>query len=119
MAERCPASKPMFTTTLPNYKLIFVGWARQWRGGTATIKFERGAKVLGAIYEVTDKDLRRLDNYEGYPSSYDRIKITVFNAAGKAIEALTYIKAGQLEETQPSKDYLSIVQQGYRDWRIV
>lgn len=119
MAERCPESKPMFIAKLPNYKLVFAGWSRKWRGGVATIKLERGAKVLGAIYDITEKDLRRLDSCEGYPDSYSRIKITVFNEDGDTMEAVTYIKAGQLEETEPSKDYLSIVQQGYRDWRLV
>lgn len=62
VVEQCPESKPMFTAILPNYTLIFAGWPRQWRGGVATIKFERGAKVLGGVYEVTDRDLRRVDS---------------------------------------------------------
>jgi len=42
----------------------------------------------------------------------------VTNAFDDQIEAVTYIKAGQSEETQPSKEYLSVIQQGYRDWGI-
>jgi gamma-glutamylcyclotransferase len=118
MLERVPDSKPMFTATLPNYKLVFAGWSRQWRGGYATIKLSRGDKVMGAIYEVSEKDLRRLDKYEGYPGNRDRINITVFDEDSNPVEAVTYIKAGQLEETQPSKDYLTVVQQGYRDWGL-
>ena len=119
MLERCPDSKPKFIATLPNYKLVFVGWSRQWRGGTASIRPFRGEKVLGAIYEVLDRDLRRLDNYEGYPRSANRLNVTVFDEDGEPIEAVTYIKAGQSEETQPSAEYLSIIQQGCRDWEIV
>ncbi len=116
--ECCPDSKPMFVVTLPNYKLVFVGWSRQWRGGVATIKPFRGEKVLGGIYQVSERDLRRLDKYEGYPDSYERINVRVFDEDGNPVEAVTYIKAGQLEETPPSKEYLSIIQQGYRDWGI-
>jgi len=119
MQERCPDSKPMFIATLPNYKLVFVGWSRKWRGGVASIKPFRGEKVLGAIYEVSERGLRRLDSYEGYPGNYNRLKVTVFDEDGEPIEAVTYIKAVQSEETQPSKEYLAIIQQGYRDWRIV
>ena len=119
MLERCPESKPMFLATLPNYKLVFAGWSRKWRGGVATIKPFRGGKVLGAIYEVTETDLRRLDSHEGYPNNYSRPSVTVFDEDGNRLEAVTYIKAGQLEETKPSKEYLAIVQQGYKDWRIV
>ena len=119
MLEHCPESKPMFIATLHNYKLVFTGWSRQWRGGVASIKPFRGERVIGAIYEVSDRDLRRLDSYEGYPSKYNRFNITVFDEDGEPIKAMTYIKSGQLEETQPSKEYLSPIQQGYRDWGIV
>jgi len=119
MLERCPDSKPKFVVTLPNYKLVFVGWSRQWRGAVASIKPFRGEKVLGAIYEVSDRDLKRLDSYEGYPGNYSRLNVTVFNEDGEPIQAMTYVKSGQLEETSPSKEYLSVIQQGYRDWGIV
>ena len=118
MRECCPDSVPVFPATLPNYKLIFAGWSRQRQGGAATIKLSRGDKILGALYEVSERDLRRLDKYEGYPVSYNRIKVTVFDEDSNPIEAVTYIKVGQLEETLPSKEYLAVIQQGYCDWQI-
>ena len=114
--ERCPDSKPGFVATLHHYKLVFVGWTRQWRGGVATIKPLRGERVLGAIYEVSEECLRRLDKYE---SSYNRVKINVTDEDSNFIEAITYIKSGQLEETKPSKEYLAVIQQGYKDWGLV
>jgi len=118
MRERCPESKPIFIAALPNYKLVFVGWSRQWRGGVTSIKPFRGERVRGAIYEISEQCLRRLDRYEGYPGNYNRVKVTVFDEDGEPVEAITYIKAGQLEETRPSKEYLAVIQQGYRDWRL-
>jgi len=118
MQERLPRSKPEFTAILPNYKLVFVGWSRQWRGGVASIKPFRGEKVRGAIYEIPDGDVKRLDNYEGCPGNYNRLNITVFDEDNEAIQAITYIKSGQFEETQPSQEYLTVIQQGYRDWRL-
>ncbi len=115
MAERCPDSKPMFTAILPNYKLVFAGWSRQWRGGVASIKSFRGDRVRGAIYEVSEQCWRQLDRYE---SGYNRFKVTVFGEDSDPIEAITYIKSGQLEETPPSKEYLAVIQQGLRDWRL-
>ena len=119
MKERAPEGRPRLTATLPNFKLVFYGWARQWRGGTATIRASRGDKVAGGVYEVTDKDLRRLDTLEGYPRESSRINVTVFTEDGDALKAITYIKTGQAEETKPSPEYVAIVQQGYRDWGIV
>ena len=119
MLERCPDSEPIFIATLPNYKCVFVGWSRQWRGGVASIQPFRGEKVLGAIYDVSDRDLRRLDSYEGYPQSYNKQNVTVFDEDGEPVQAVTYIKAVQSEETRPSEEYLAVIQQGYRDWLIV
>ena len=119
MLERCPDSKPRFITTLHHYKLVFVGWSRQWRGGVASIRPFRGERVLGAIYEVSDRDLRRLDSYEGYPGDSNRLNVTVFTENNEPVEAITYIKARQPEETQPSSEYLSVIQQGCKDWGLV
>lgn len=116
MLERCPDSKPVSVATLPNYKLVFVGWSRQWRGGTASIKPLRGERVLGALCEVSEKCLGRLDGYEG--PGYRRIKVRVFDEGGNAVEAVTYIKAEQSDETEPSREYVSIMQQGFKDWGI-
>ena len=116
MAERCPTSQPRFTAKLPNYKLVFTGWSRKWRGGVASIKRFSGERVYGAVYEVTDECLRRLDKYE---TGYSRMKVTVFDEDGAAIEATTYIHSGQLQEAMPSEEYVTLIKQGYRDWGIV
>ncbi len=115
MKDRCPDSKPLFTAVLPNYKLVFVGWSRQWRGGVASIKSYRGERVRGAIYEVTEVCLQRLDRYE---SGYSRLKVTTFGEDDEPIEAMAYVKTGQLEDATPSKEYLAVLQQGLRDWRL-
>ena len=119
MMERCPQSRPKPTATLHHYKLVFVGWSRKWRGGVAGIKPWRGERVLGAIYDISESDLKRLDKYEGYPDTYDRINIIANSENGEPLEAFTYIKKRQSEETRPSPEYLSTLQQGYRDWGII
>ena len=118
MAECCPGSKPKFSVVLPNYKLIFTGWSRQWKGSTASIKHFNGEKVQGALYELTDVDLRRLDRDEGYPSISDRINITVWTDTGDPVEAVTYIKRDQSQESKPSESYLAVIRQGYKEWQI-
>jgi len=115
MQERCPDSQPKFIATLPNYRLVFAGWSRKWRGGVASTKPFRGERVRGAIYEVTEACLRQLDKHE---VGYERANVTVFDEDNEPIPAVTYIKSGQLEEAPPSKEYLAVIQQGYRDWRL-
>lgn len=119
MKERCPDAKPKVSATLYHYRLIFCGWSRTWRGGTASIKGHRGQRVFGGVYEISDACQRKLDRYEGYPATYDRINIIVNTDAGEAIEAFTYIKKQQAEETKPSPEYLKTLKQLYIDWGIV
>lgn len=95
MLERCLDSKPMFLAILHHYKLVFVYASRKWRGGVASIKRFRGERVIGAVYEISEQNLRQLDIYEGYPNAYDRVKIKVIGEDGKPVEAVTYIKAVQ------------------------
>lgn len=118
MKQRCPAAKPKFQAVLPNYRLIFTGWSREWKGGTASIKPVRGEKVTGGVYEISEQDLHRLDRFEDYPSTYDRINVLVINDTGTASNAVTYIKKRQSDETKPSQAYLVIIRQGYKDWGI-
>ena len=116
MQEKCPDSMPKFTATLPNYKLVFSGWSREWRGGKATIIASRGDKVRGAVYDVTEICLKKLDRFE---TSYTRMNVTVYDEDNEAIQAVTYVKSGRLDSSLPSKEYASVIQQGYKDWHLV
>ena len=118
MAERCPGSKPLFSAMLPNYKLIFTGWSRQWKGSVASIKPVKGEKVTGAVYDISDTNLKQLDKYEGYPANYNHLKVTVWTDDGDPVEAITFIKTEQSQETRPSPEYLKSITQAYKEWDI-
>jgi gamma-glutamylcyclotransferase len=119
MKERCPAARPVSMVTLHHYRLAFSGWSRKWRGGMATIQPFRGEKVTGAIYELSEGDMKRLDKYEDCPASYSRINVGVNDDFGGLIEAVSYIRTGRADEASPSREYLAVIQQGYRDWGII
>ena len=116
MRQACPQAKPLFTATLPNFRIVFTGWSREWRGGKAAVMSSRGEKVRGALYEVTEACLRQLDKSE---PGYVRHNITVFDEDGQSHQAVTYMKSGHLEESAPSQAYGEIIRQGYRDWGLL
>ena len=118
MLKRCPDAKPKFSAVLPNYKLIFTGWSREWHGAKATIQPFRGAKVAGAVYEISEQDLRKLDRFEDYPNSYTHANVTVFNEDDVAVKAVTFIKTRQEAEAKPSPAYIAIIKQGLKDWEL-
>jgi gamma-glutamylcyclotransferase len=117
MKERCPESKPLFNATLHNYRIVFTGWSRKWRGGIATIRYFRGDRVKGGVYKVSEECLKRMDKYEN--NAYQRLNVTVNNEDNEPVEAITYINNTQTDESKPSTDYLAIIRRGYKDWRLI
>jgi len=116
MKALCPDSLPKFSAVLPNYQLVFYGWSRKWRGGQASLKKVPVGKVKGAIYEVNDNCLGRLDSFEGL--DYKRLPVIVFDEDGTSHEAVTYIAKKPMEETKPGKEYLDAILAGYKEWQI-
>ena len=74
--------------------------------------------MKGTIYEISAKDLELLDKHGDYPRTYNRMSVKVITADDEFVEAVTYIKPHQSEEAAPSQEYLAIIRQGYKDWRI-
>ena len=118
LLQRCPNAKPKFSAVLPNYKLVFTGWSREWHGGKATIQPYKGAKVKGAVYEISEADLKKLDRFEDYPGTYTHLNVMVFNEDDVAVKAVTYIKARQQEESRPGPEYVAVIKQGLKDWEL-
>lgn len=119
MQERCPDARPLQVATLSHYRLVFMGWSRKWRGGYANIQPFRGEKVIGAVYEVSEEDMKKLDRYEDCPATYNRINVILNDDLGRRIDAVAYIRAGSAEANPPSEAYRAAIVQGYRDWGIV
>jgi gamma-glutamylcyclotransferase len=117
MAERAPQAKARLSATLPNYKLMFAGWSRTWRGAVATIQQSHGDRVLGGVYELTEQDMEKLARFEG--EEYGTTRVTVFPDTGPAIEAVTFVRTRQKEEGKPSPEYLAVIKQGYSDWGLI
>lgn len=118
MTERCPEAVPKFSADLPNYKLVFTGYSRLRAGATATIAGAKGSVVKGAVYELSEAGLLKLDKHEGVPAVYRRHNVIVYTESGLRIEAVTYIKVRQEDEDKPSAQYVAIIRQGYSDWQI-
>src|SRR5215218_3595522 len=82
MARRCPDSEPLARATLEGWQLTFQG--------VADIRRRPGARTHGALWRISDRDLERLDSYEGYPSLYGREKVPALSG-GEELLAVTYV----------------------------
>jgi len=119
MEEHCPGARAVAVATLPNYRLVFSGFSRLRKGAEAAIRGSKGDKVIGAVYEISEAGLRKLDKWEEYPVNYKHLDVRVFTDGGDVYDAVTFIKARQEEDGKPSPAYLAVIQQGYRDWGII
>ena len=111
MRERCPDAKYLGASMLKNHNLIFCG---QPDHSFATIESMEEKEVPIGLWEISARDERALDRYEGYPNFYHK---TVLSAVfdGEEVHAMVYIMDLAMPAGLPSTMYYYIVEKGYRD----
>ena len=70
----------------------------------------------GVLFEIDDYTLSLLDKKEGYPTSYQRIKINVITEENEVCEAITYTSNLYTSDDfyAPSKEYYSLIENGLK-----
>ena len=109
MKKRCSDSIPVAKVKLKDYKLVF--------NRVADIEESEEDIVYGAIYKVSDRDIKKLDIYEGYPRLYDRIDVEVEDDEGKTYAAFVYVMVVK-GRGHPADSYYKIIKQDFKDWKI-
>ena len=109
---RCIGSKYLKTIFLKNYKLSFCHPNKLNKYGYANIIKKKGSKVPGAIWKITKKHEKILDQYEEFPNSYQK-KYFFWN--GKKI--MFYIMNKWFIK-KPPKSYINTIKEGYKNCNI-
>ena len=109
---RCIGSKYMKTIFLKNYKLSFCHPNKLNKYGYANIIKKKGSKVPGAIWKITKKHEKILDQYEEFPNSYQK---KYFFWDGKKI--MFYIMNKWFIK-KPPKSYINTIKEGYKNCNI-
>jgi gamma-glutamylcyclotransferase (GGCT)/AIG2-like uncharacterized protein YtfP len=110
MALRCPKAKVVGTAVLNGYVLEFKG-SRQF--AVATITPCEGSSVPVLVWEITPKDERSLDFYEGFPNLYYKENLRV-DLDGKPTETMVYIMTAGNRHGKPSARYYQTIREGYK-----
>ena len=110
MAARCPEARVAGKAVLPDWKLVF--------RLHATIEPEKGSMVPVLIWEISDRDERHLDAYEGWPSYYikQEIEVMMTDIRGKhprKVTAMVYIMTEGHNVRMPMKRYVDVLVEGY------
>ena len=74
MIRRCPEARVIGTGTLEGWELLFKG---SKTGSYLTIEQSPDGLVPVAVWEVSERDERNLDVYEGYPNFYYKKEMTI------------------------------------------
>jgi hypothetical protein len=116
MAHRCPGASVVRPAVLHNVRLAFAGHSVIRQGAVATLRLDRGNYVPGLIWSVPERDLWRLDSYEGAPGSYFRAlaRVTPLGWSSGTMETQTYSQRPEAPEALPSKFYLAQIVCAYR-----
>ena len=112
MNHRCPDANLLTTGYLKNWTLDFRG---SKTGSYATIHRRKGSLVPVALWEISSRDERNLDRYEGYPRFYQKQNVYVHANNGKRVKGMVYIMKSDARIGQPSDFYIETILQGYLD----
>jgi len=102
MRERCPGATLEGIAVLPDHRLMITA------DGFATIVPDRGRRVMGALWNLTDSDERALDHYEDIASGFYRRDFTLVEAQGGPVSVLVYVASSD-RPGKPRPGYLELI----------
>lgn len=111
MRHRTPDAKIMGMAVLYGWQLLF--------RVHATIEPNPGKNIPVLVWEISERDEKNLDRYEGYPDYYYKreLPVEVFPLNGgepKTLTAMAYIMADGHPLAEPYPFYYKVLAEGYR-----
>lgn len=115
MQYRCPTARVVGIATIKGYELLYKG---SKTGSYLTIEKKKGGIVPVAVWEVTERDERSLDIYEGFPNFYYKkeMKLPVKLFGSEKTEKLpcfVYIMHEERKLGIPTENYVQTCKYGY------
>jgi hypothetical protein len=116
MLTRCPDSRIIGTSVIEGYRLLFKG---SKTGSYLTIEPAEGYSVPVGVWEVSERDERNLDRYEGFPDFYYKkeLKLPIKGIRTSKIrvrDAFVYIMHEDRRLGIPSGYYVRTCLMGYK-----
>ena len=105
MQYRCPDHQFLGPMYLNNYRIQF--------RGPLDIEPSFNDLVIGAVFKVSQDDMRNLDRYEGFPRLYTKFRTWVYDLNGHKHMAWVYSMVNKDRRNPPSTAYFGNVKNGY------
>ncbi|WP_459644698.1 gamma-glutamylcyclotransferase [Kineococcus sp. NUM-3379] len=108
MALRAPHSPRRGSGWLTGWRLTFAGEDRGWEGPLATVVEDPAEQVYVALYDITDGDEDRLDEWEGVGIGlFRKVRVRVHTLDGEVL-AFLYV-LDDYEGGLPTARYLGMI----------
>ena len=119
LTRRAPEHRFLHLATLADHTVKFCRWSSQWRCGLASIVPSPGEKTWGGVFELTDEDVKVMDQFEqDVPQgAYRHLQVTVATETGKK-ELVTTYAATPIGKFKPKDHYLDWVIKGLKHWKF-
>jgi len=121
-AHRAPAMKQAKPSILDNYRLSFSIYSEYWGGGIGDIAYDPGKYVAGALFDLSETEMkildtkvgRKLDEMDKEIGVYKRIEVAVAPLGkGESVQAVTYQGITvEKDHIPPTLHYMDVVIQG-------
>ena len=108
MKRRCKDSFFLKRYELKDYRLNFRSKYR-----AADIEKKKNSIVVGALFEISKNDEKKLDVYEDFPILYTKMYFKYYNK-----RVMTYLMVKKTKFRYPTERYLNIIKQGYKDCKL-
>src|SRR5919106_1204076 len=119
LKRRAPEHQFQMLATLPDHTIQFCRWSSQWRCGLASVVPSAGERVWGIVLEITDEDLKLLDEFEGEvpTGAFRHVQVTVMTEDGEKLLVTTHT-ATPIGKFKPKEHYLEWVMKGVKQWKL-
>jgi gamma-glutamylcyclotransferase (GGCT)/AIG2-like uncharacterized protein YtfP len=108
MTDRVPSAKPVGYAKLTGNTIAF-NKASNDKSGKTNIVDSKNSYVLGVLFEVDEKDIPKLDEFE---KGYEKQEVTVSRADNQNITAFIYISTQTNNDLKPYDWYLNLLIDG-------
>ena len=119
LKRRAPEHKFLFKAYLPDHTVHFSRFSSQWRCGLASITPSEGERVWGVVFELTEEDLKILDDFDGEvpEGAFRHLEATVMTEDEQK-ELVTTHAATPIGKFRVKDHYLDYVIKGVKHWEL-
>lgn len=110
MRDRCPDAIKVGPLIVDDCRLVF--------RGVADVTYDPGAYTPGGLWDITDRDERLLDAFEGIPTGTYMKKYFPLRYRGRECRAMLYQMKISKGVMPPSEEYVQRIEEGYRDFGL-